>query len=240
MFPYPLGVLTLMQGLYSMVGFVLLMDVLSPTFDLRDVSKWSGTEAVLFFGALLIVTFAVGVAMHTVSRNLFRKMRDAWDVQVVTSPGIKSRMDEFGPYHPESAPSLNEVHAAEGEERVRKVGEFMHALDYVLQIRAPHIHDSVQVYRDQYRLARGFVLPTLMLAFVLPFWDPLPSGHVGRFPLIGFQVFFLGIFFAGACMYAFRDRSYRYTLSRLRGFWTVESESRGSSDAPSSHLAAVK
>lgn len=41
-------------------------------------------------------------------------------------------------------------------------------------------------------------------------------------------------------MYAFRDRSYRYTLSRLRGFWTVESESRGKSDTATSHLAAVK
>jgi hypothetical protein len=240
MFPYPLGVVTLLQGLYSMVWIVVLMDVLSPTFDLRDVSKWSAAETTLFFGALLITTFAVGVAMHTVSRNVFRKLRDAWDVQVVTSPGIRSRMAEYGLCRPSGGPSLDEVHAAEGEERVRKAGEFMHALDYVLQIRAPHVYESVRVYRDQYRLARAFILPSLILALVIPFWEPLPAGHVGSFPLISIQIFFMGIFFTGACMYAFRDRSYRYTLSRLRVFWTVENEARSTASVSPSRLAAVQ
>jgi hypothetical protein len=240
MFPYPLGVLTLLQGLYSMVWIVLLMDVLSPTFDLREASEWSLSQALLLFSALLMTTFAVGVAMHTLSRNLFRTMKDAWDVRVVTSPGIRQRLGGLAACRPSRGPSLDEVHAAEGPERMIKAGEFMHALEFELLLRAPHVHDSIQVYRDQYRLARAFILPSLMLAVVVPFWEPLPSGHLGDFPLISLQIFFLGVFFAGVCMYAFRERTYRYALARLRVFWTVQGETPQAFADVTTQLAAVK
>ena len=47
MFPYPLGVLILLQGLYSLLWIVVLMDVLSPTLDLREVPGWSGAQTAM-------------------------------------------------------------------------------------------------------------------------------------------------------------------------------------------------
>ena len=51
---------------------------------------------------------------------------------------------------------------------------------------------------------------------------------------------YLGIFFSGVCMYAFRERSYRYALARLRGFWTVQNEERGIPREAAAHLEAVR
>jgi hypothetical protein len=240
MFPYSLGVLTMLQGVYSLLWIVLLMDVLSPTLDLRNAPQWPIQQTAVLVVALLTVSFVIGVAMHTVSRNLFRKMKNLWDLQIVTSAGVRRLFDDCGKGRPSGGPSLDEVHAAEGVEQVRKAGEFMHAVEYVLQVRAPQLHRFAQVYRDQYRLARGFVLPTLILTVVLPFWEPLPSGDIGRFPLISLQVFFLGIFLSGTCLYAFRERSFRYAAARLRGFLTLQGEQqREHTRAATAHLAAV-
>jgi hypothetical protein len=239
MFPYPLGVLTLLQGLYSLLWIVILMDVLSPTFDLRDISSWSAAQVGLLAVSLGMTTFAVGVVMQTVSRNTFRKMKDHWDTQVLTSPGIMQRLAEDDAYRPSGAPDLKDIEEAEGRARARKAGEFLHAADYALQIRAPHIHRSIQIYRDQYRLARGFVLPSLLLAIIVPFWEPLPRGHVGQFPLISLQFFFLGIFFAGICMYSFKERSHRYAAARIRAFWMLQREGQETSRKSAAHLSAV-
>ena len=238
MFPYSLGVLTALQGLYSLLLIVIILDVGSPTLDLRDANQWSGAQALPIFAALLTITFTVGVAMHTLSRNLFRRSKDLWNMEVLTSPGVRQRLADLGDCRPSGGPTLEEVHAAEGFDRMRKAGEFNHAVDYVLQIRAPHLHRAIQVYRDQYRIARGFILPSLGLAIVLPFWEPLPAGHVGQFPLIGIQLFFLCIFFAGVAMYAFKERSYRYAAARLRGFVTLQVEAR-QRDHAGQYLQAV-
>jgi hypothetical protein len=240
MFPYPLGVLTLLQGVYSLLWIVVLMDVLSPTFDLREATGWSGPQTVLFIFAVGMPMFAVGVAMHTLSRNLFRKMKDAWDMEILTSLGIKLRLAEGIAYRPSGGPSLEDIHAAEGFDRMRKAGEFLHAVSYVLQIRAPDVYRSIQVYRDQYQLARGFVLPSLLLALVLPFWEPVPNAQVGAFPLISLQLLFLGIFFAGVCMYAFKERSHRYAAARLRAFSTLQCEWRETPPEATSHPAAPR
>ena len=109
MFPYPLGVLTLLQGLYSLLWIVILMDVLSPTFDLREISSWSAAQVGLLAVSLGMTTFAVGVVMQTVSRNLFRKMKDAWDTQVLTGPGMMQRLGEDEAYRPSGAPSLENI-----------------------------------------------------------------------------------------------------------------------------------
>ncbi len=226
MFPYPLGVLTGLQGLYSLLLIVVILDVGSPTFDLRDIAAATGAQVLPIFAALLAITFTVGVAMHTLSRNLFRRTKDIWDMNVLTSPGVRQRLGALGECRPSGGPTLEEVHAAEGMDRIRTAGEFNHAVDYVLQIRAPRLHAAIQVYRDQYRMARGFVLPSLGLAVILPFWEPIPSGHIGQFPLVGLQLFFLCVFFAGVAMYAFKERAHRYTAARLRSFMTLQAEAR--------------
>jgi hypothetical protein len=238
-FPYALGVTTVIQGLYSLIAIAILMDLGSPTLDLRVLPEWSPGQAFLFAAVLSTITLAVGAVMHTVSRNAFRKRKDVWATEILLSPGVKQRLDAIGAAQPSGAPSLDEVHAAEGFDRVRKAGEFMHALDYLLLIRAPSVHRSIQVYRDQYRLARGFILPSIVLAVVLPFWDPVPLGHVGSFPLISFQLFFLAVFFAGVSMYAFRERSYRYAAARIRGYLTLAAESRQGARTTAAHLTAV-
>jgi len=239
MFPYSLGVLTALQGLYALLFIAILLDVASPTLDLRAIPEWTGSQSVLLAASLLSITFTVGVAMHTLSRNLFRRTKDLWDMDVLTSPGVTRRLEEVGG-QPTGAPTLEEIKAAEGFDRVRKAGEFNHAVDYALQIRAPHLHQAIQVYRDQYRMARGFVLPSLALAIVLPFWDPVPAGHVGSFPLVSLQLFFLCVFFAGVAMYAFKERSHRYAAGRLRSFLTLEGEAQRSARDTGQRLAAVR
>jgi hypothetical protein len=149
------------------------------------------------------------------------------------------RLGENEAYCPSGAPSLEDIAAAEDRAQMRKAGEFLHAAEYALQIRAPHIHQAIQIYRDQYRLARGFVLPSLLLAIIVPFWDPLPRGHVGQFPLISLQFFFLGIFFSGICLYAFKERSHRYTAARIRAFWMLQQHGQEASQKTATHLSAV-
>ncbi len=239
MFPYSLGVLTALQGLYALLFIIILLDVASPTLDLRSIPEWTNSQSVLLAASLLSITFTVGVAMHTLSRNLFRSTKDRWDMDVLTSPGVTRRLEELG-CQPSCAPTLEEVLAAEGIDRVRKAGEFLHAIDYVLQIRSPQLHEAIQVYRDQYRMARGFILPSLALAVVLPFWEPVPTGHVASFPLVSFQLFFLCVFFAGVAMYAFKERSHRYAAGRLRSFQTLEAETQRSTRESSQRLAAVR
>ena len=93
------------------------MDVLSPTLDLRDASQWSMAQTVLFGAMLLSTAFPIGVAMHAVSRNLFRKLKDEWDVKIVTSAGVERRLGGETPSRPTGGPSLEEVHAATSEGR---------------------------------------------------------------------------------------------------------------------------
>ena len=224
MFPYSAGVMTVVQGLYSLVWIVILMDVLSPTLDLRALPEWSGPQALLVAAGLASILLAVGTAMSALSRRLFQEKRHAWSLRVLTSPSVRARAGDLARQRPNGGPSLDEVRAAEGDEQVHKAREFMHAIDQALLIRAPHLHRSVQIYHDQYRLARGFILPSLMLAVVLPFWDVVPAGHLGAFPLISFQLFFLAVFFCGVSMYTFRERWFRYAAARVRMFLALELE----------------
>ncbi len=239
MFPYAPGVMTMLQGLYSLLWIVILMDVWSPTLDLRNLPEWTAPQILLLLAASFTITFAVGVVMHTLSRNLFRRSKDRWALEVLTSPTVWERLGDLESPGPTGAPTLEEVHAAKDFQRVRKAGEFMHALDYVILTRAPHLHHSIQLYREQYQLARGFILPSLLFAVVLPFWDPVPAGHVGNFPLISVQLFFLGILFAGVSMYAFKERSFRYAAARIRGFLSLQGDERKASRASSTQMAAV-
>ena len=74
---------------------------------------------------------------------------------------------------------------------------------------------------------------------MLPFCGPVPAGHVGNFPLISFQLFFMAVLFAGISMYAFRERSYRYAAARMRSYLTLEVEAQQARRAAGAHLSAV-
>ncbi|UCE85983.1 MAG: hypothetical protein JSU66_16930 [Deltaproteobacteria bacterium] len=240
MFPYSTGFMTMLQGLYSLIWIAVLMDVLSPTLDLRKLPPWSASEGLVVLTAIFTLALAVGTVMNTVSRNVFRRTKELWASEVLTSRSVRERLDRIGALRPTGGPSLAEVHAADGRERVRTAGEFVHAIEHVLWIRAPHVNQNIEIYRDQYRLARGFILPSLILAIVLPFWEVVPRGHMGGFPLISVQLFFLAVFFAGTSMYAFRERSYRYAAARIRAFLTLEREAqRVSETSQDPHLSAI-
>jgi hypothetical protein len=237
-FPYSLGVLTIIQGMYSLLWVVIMMDILSPTLDLRDLGRWSSAQELLAACALTAIVFALGIVMHTISRNLFRHMKDLWCVNVLLSRAVTLRIDDLGSRGPVGGPSIQEIRDTEGMDQLRKVGEFMHAIDYTLMSHAPHVHEAIGVYRDQYRLAREFILPSIILALVVPFWEPIPMGHIATFPLVSLQIFFLFVLFAGVSMYAFRERSYRYAAARVRSYLALEAEQRAT-QAEHGHLAAV-
>jgi hypothetical protein len=239
MFPYSTGVMTLVHGLYSLLWIAILMDVASPTLDLRDLPEWSASQGLMIITALVTIALAVGSVMNTVSRNVFRRAKDQWAAQVLTSQSVKARLDGAGSLQPTGGPSLEEVGEAEGLDRVRKAGEFVHAIEHVMLIRAPHVNQSIEIYRDQYRLARGFILPSFILAIALPLWDAVPTGHLGNFPLISFQLFFLAVFFTGTSMYAFRERSYRFAAARIRAFLTLDREAQRASQVSRAHLSAI-
>ena len=78
MFPFSLGVLTLLQGLYSLCWFVILLDIGSPAFDLTNLPDWNAGQLILVIVAIATMATVVGVIMHTVSRNVFRRSKDFW------------------------------------------------------------------------------------------------------------------------------------------------------------------
>ena len=135
MFPYSVGVLTMLQGFYSLLWIIILMDISSPTFDLRRLPEWSGAQVGLVLAGLFTTAFAVGLVMHTLSRDLFRRYKDRWAHYVLTSPSITGRLNDLESCRPTGGPALSEVLAAEGAEGGRKAGEFIQRC--CLTIRQP-------------------------------------------------------------------------------------------------------
>jgi len=231
MFPFSLGVLTLLQGLYSLCWFVLLLDIGSPEFDLTRLPDWNAGQLILLIIAIMIFAAVVGVIMHTVSRNLFRRQKDMWSFKVLTSSTVRKRLQATGTSDPGLAgATLADVLNDENPARVRDAGEFMHAIDYLVMVRSPAVYRTIQVYRDQYRLARGFILPSFILGILLPFWEPIRSSqggaHLGPLPLIGVQLFLLGLLFAAISFLAFRERAFRHAAARVMSFLTTAVEGR--------------
>ncbi len=103
---------------------------------------------------------------------------------------------------------------------------FMQGLEYQIMARAPHVFETIQVYREQYRMARGFILPLAVLAFILPFWAPVAAldgaGSIGPFPIIRSQVFMVSILAAAVSFQAFRERAYRYAAAKALAWVTIE------------------
>lgn len=228
MFPYSLGVLTLLQGLYSLLWIAILLDWGSPTLDLRLLPDMTTAHVIGVTVVMVTIAFPVGLMMNTLSRNLFRKQKDQWALDVLLSQAVLRRFAGLESFRPTGgAPALDEIQEAEGFDRIRKAGEFMHTIHYEIMNRAPQLYGTIQVYRDQYRLARGFILSSVVLAIVLPFWGPiitLDAGYIGPFPLIGYQLFLLSVLFACVSFLAFRERSYRYIAAQIMSFVTLETK----------------
>lgn len=232
MFPFSLGVLTLLQGLYSLCWLVILLDIGSPAFDLTNLPEWNAGELVLVVMALVTLSAVIGVIMHTVSRNLFRRQKDLWAFKVLTSPSVRRRFKATGTVDPGfGGATLADVLDEENSERVRHAGEFIHAIDYLVMVRSPEVYRTIQVYRDQYRLARGFVIPSVVLAFLLPLWEPIRTlegaGMLGPVPLISVQILLLGVLFAAISFLAFRERAFRHAAARVMSCLTLAVVDKG-------------
>ncbi len=237
---------TLLQGFYSLFWIAVVLDVGSPTLDLRRMPAWSTAEAII--AAVLIFTLAIviGTMMHTLSRHLFRRQKDEWSTTVLLSPSVMDRYKRLGltsALLELGGTTFDDLGEADGYERRRRAGDIMHGIVYGVMSRAPHVYRSIQIYRDQYRMARGFIVPSIILAFVLPIWEPvaqIQSGvMVGPLNLVGVQLFFLGILLASITFMTFRERSYRYAAALTRAFVVIQMTSAKPSIADVSAIRAA-
>ena len=82
------------------------------------------------------------------------------------------------------------------------------------------------MYREQYRMASGFILPLAILGFILPLWAPVASldsvGSIGPFPIIRLQVFMVSLLASAVSFVAFRERAYRYSVARALAWVTIK------------------
>ena len=226
--PFSLGVTTLVQGFYALIWVTLVMDVFSPTFNLR-VPAWGPMEAVVAVAVLLTAAAALGVVVHTISRRVFHRRKQVWALEVLASSTVQQRFSALGTVETfPGGPTYAEAIKAEGAQRIPKAGGFLHAIEYQLLARVPHVWREIQGYRDQYRLARGFILTSAAFAPVLPLWDPVRAldgaGAIGPFPIIRSQLFMLSILASAVCYVAFRERAYRYSAAKLLAYATLEGE----------------
>lgn len=228
--PFNLGVTTLVHGFYAMVWMALLLDVASPTFNL-SMPQWGATQAVVWIALLFTASAALGVVVHTISRSVFHDPKERWMTTVLVSPTVQHRFSIFGEGETfPGGPSYAEVLKAEGPDRARKAGAFLQALQYQLLTRAPKVWRSIQSYRAQYRLARGFILTSVAFAPILPLWEPVRAldsqGTIGPLPIVRTQLFLLSVLAAAVCYVAFRERTFRYAAAMLLAYATLEGEEK--------------
>jgi len=229
--PFSLGVTTLVQGIYALLWVIVLFDVASPTFNVDGVPAWSGMQLALAVVVLLVASVALGVVMHTISRGLFHRFKLKWTLDVLSSTSVRRRMtaSQDTAFFP-GGPKYADISAEEPPQRVHVAAAFMHSVEFSLLSRSPDVYRAVQVYRDQYRLARGFILPSAAFALVLPLWHPIAAldvaGTLGPFPIVRTQLFLLSILAAAVSYVAFRERSYRYAAAKLLAFATLEAQSK--------------
>ena len=229
--PFSLGVTTLVQGLYALVWVVVLCDVWSPTFNLVRFPSWTGIQVATAAVLVFMISAALGVVMHTISRAVFHKRKQEWSLAILTSPTVRKRFAELGPSETlPGAPNYEHILEEEKPEQVRTASAYLHRLEYQVMTRAPEVFNTLQVYRAQYRLARAFILPSAALAVVLPFWDPVRAldgaGAIGPFPIIRTQIFLLSVLAALVSYVAFRERSYRYAAAKIMAFTTIEGNTK--------------
>jgi hypothetical protein len=227
---FSLGVTTLLHGFFALVWLLMFMDAGSPSFQL-SLPDWTGVELLAWGAVAFATSAALGVVMHTISRRVFQRKKDTWGLEVLSSATVQQRFAGLGTVETfPGGPNYPDAIKAEGSDRLRKAGAFIHAVDHQLLARAPDVWHAIQVYRGQYRLARGFILTWSAFALLLPFWDPVRqldrAGYFGPFPLIRSQLFMLSVLAAAVCYVSFRERAYRYAAAQLLAYATIEGERR--------------
>ena len=226
--PFYLAVTTLVHGLLTSMVLLVLADVASPTFNVDAIPAWNGSQAVFAFATLLTVSFALGVVMHTISRGVFHSQKGRWTLAILASDTVRKRLAALGEGQPApGGPSYAELWEGEDTpERVVKAAAFMHSLEYQVMVRAPYVYETIQLYREQYRVARGFIIPLAILAFILPLWAPVAAldgvGSIGPFPIIRSQVFLVSLLASAVSFTAFRERAYRYSSAKAMAWVTLE------------------
>jgi hypothetical protein len=95
-----------------------------------------------------------------------------------------------------------------------------------VKVRAPHVLDTIQIYHEQYRMVRGFILPLDILAVIFPFWVPVIAldgvGSIGPFPIIHSQAFLVGLLAFAVCAFTFRERAYPYSSAKALAWVTSD------------------
>lgn len=226
--PFALGFTTLVHGFFATVWVALVLDVASPSFNL-SMPQWGATQAVVWIALLFTAASALGVVVHTISRAVFHRYKERWAMDVLVSPSVQVRFAGFGDVETfPGGPSYAEVLKASGSDRVRKAGGFLQALEHQLMLRAPSVWQEIQSSRDQYRLARGFILTSAAFAPILPLWAPVQAldsvGAIGPLPIVRTQLFLLSVLAAAVCFVAFRERTFRYAAATLLAYATIEGE----------------
>ena len=229
--PFSLGVTTLVQGLYALFWVIVLFDVASPTLNVDGIPDWTGMQLALALVVLLVASMALGVVMHTISKGLLHRVKLKWTLDVLSSDAVRNRMTESldAALYP-GGPKYKNIFAEEPPQRVHTAAGFMHTAEFAILSRSADLYRVVQVYRDQCRLARGFILPSVAFAVVLPLWHPVAAldiaGSIGPFPIIRTQVFLLGLLAAAVSYVAFRERSYRYAAAQMLALATLEAREK--------------
>ena len=236
--PFYLSVTTLVHGLFTSMVLVVLADVMSPTFNMKGIPVWTAGQAAFVFATVLTVSFALGIVMHTISRGLLHRQKQQWTLDVLASGAMESRLSRIGSVYPTpGGPNYSDLWNSEETKsrRAWRASMFMHGIEFQIMARVPHVFEIIQVYREQYRMARGFILPLAVLGLCLPFWAPVVAldgaGSIGPFPIIRSQAFLVSILAAAVSYQAFRDRAYRYAASKALAWVTLEEiEARKSGD----------
>ena len=227
--PFYLAITTLVPGLFTSMVLLVLADVWSPTFNVEEIPAWTGSQAVFVLVTLLTVSFAPGIVMHTISRGLLHKQKNQWTLAVLASGAVENRLAALGGIYPSpGGPTYADLWDEEEgvHNRAWRAGMFMHGVEYQIMVRAPHVYETIQMYREQYRMARGFIIPLAVLAFILPFWAPVVAldgaGSFGPFPIIRSQVFMVSLLASAVSFQAFRERAYRYAAATALAWVTLE------------------
>ena len=227
--PFYLAVTTLVPGLFTSMVLLVLADVASPTFNVEEIPAWTGSQAVFAFVTVLTVSFALGIVMHTISRGLLHKQKQHRTLEVLASGAMENRMSSISSLCPTPG-GPNYAALWEGKEdahtRAWKASMFMQGIEFQIMARAPHVFETIQVYREQYRMARGFIIPLAVLAFGLLFWAPVVAldgaGSIGPFPIIRSQAFMVSLLASTVSFLAFRERAYRYAAAKALAWVTLE------------------
>ncbi|MDH3271358.1 MAG: hypothetical protein OEN56_08510 [Gemmatimonadota bacterium] len=225
--PFYVALTNLVHGLFTALALLVIADVLSPTFNVGGLPMWTGSQATVAIVVVLTTSLALGIVMHTISRGLFHNQKMRWNLEVLASHTMGERLAALGDVESfPGAPTYAALTEGETSSRLVNAAAFMHGIEYQVMLRAHHVFDTIQMYRDQYRMARAFVVPSVIFAIALPFWDPVVAldgaGAIGPFPIIRSQAFLLSVLAATVSFVAFRERAYRYAAAKALAWITLE------------------